>query len=131
MKRDIPIPLPHSITSFFFFFFSKNPLPLYISLFLTEMNPPLSGQISDETRYTLAPPRNTQMVTVKNQINPYRHHSSLYLFLSLFLPYLSLVFRHFLSLYTFFTLFQILREFCGPYFLEQCLVCMYNICLCG
>ena len=47
MKRDTSEPL---FLIFFSFSFSlKKLLPLYISLFLTVINPPLSGQISDET----------------------------------------------------------------------------------
>ena len=55
MKQDTPEPLPPSIPSLNFpsgFSLSQNFSPPHISQFLTEINPPLSGQISDETRYT-------------------------------------------------------------------------------
>ena len=42
----LPISLP------FHFQFSQNFSPTHIFLFLTKINPPLSGQISDETWYT-------------------------------------------------------------------------------
>ena len=47
MKWDTPEPL----LLISFFFFSKTSPP-HFSLFLTKMNQPLSGQISDETWYT-------------------------------------------------------------------------------
>ena len=55
MKQERSEPLPHFISSFFLFSFSKKTTPVHISLFLTEINSPLSGQISDKTQYTLVP----------------------------------------------------------------------------
>ena len=74
MKKNRPEPLqPHSFphSSFFFLFSLKKTSPIHIILFLTEINPliryklrrlnkfkeieinpPLSSQISDETRYS-------------------------------------------------------------------------------
>ena len=66
-------------------------LPPHIPLFLTVINPPLSGQTSNETRYPLVPPSSAiDSVTVKNKINHYHYHSDLYLFPCLTFPYLSL-----------------------------------------
>ena len=78
-------------------FFSKKVSPsAHISLFLTEINPPLSGQISGETWYIschLSP----STVTVNNQITS-TTITQTYIY---FPPYSSLVFRPFPSLYTF------------------------------
>ena len=53
MKQDLPEPLPPSIpTLHFHFLFLKTSSLLIFPSFLTEINPPLSGQISDETGYT-------------------------------------------------------------------------------
>ena len=49
MKRDTQENLPPP--NFLFFPLNK-PLSHYISLFLSKINPPLSGQISDEILYT-------------------------------------------------------------------------------
>ena len=51
MKLDTPEHLPPSPHSFTFSL-SQNLSPSPISLFLTEINPLLSGRISDETWYT-------------------------------------------------------------------------------
>ena len=64
--------------------FSLKTSPPHISIFLTEINTPQSGQILDETWY-LVPPRLLQ----SKPNNPYLHHSNQYLFPSLFFPYLS------------------------------------------
>ena len=104
MKRDThePLLLPSFPLSFSL---KKDSSPLHIFLFLTKINPPLSGQIFDETQIHLVPPSFDHLPR-RSQSKPnylLHHHSNLYLFPSLFFPYLSLVFRplHPLYLFTF------------------------------
>ena len=100
LHLNTPVPLP----SFSLSFSLKNFTP-HISLFITEINLPLFGQISDKTWYTRCHlPRRSQ--PKPNSL--YHHHSNLYVSLCSSLICL-LCLDPFLSLYLF-TLFYLFPQ---------------------
>ena len=74
-----------SLSFLYFNFLLSEPLPLHISLFLTEINRSLliKSPIKLDTLDISQPWPSAQMVTVKTK-DPCNNHSNLYLFLSLY-----------------------------------------------